>query len=109
VYNYGILTVEMENKNTQAFREIIILLLESSLILSFKEKEEFTSLLPMLDQGELMELFGLLVNSKKHVDDIVGNLVNKYPQVVRQLSSYQKNALRSIFKYERALLKTKLN
>jgi len=95
----------MENKDINAFREVIELLLENSLLLSFKEKKEFSQLLPMLNRDELMELFGLLVHAKKNVGNIIDELVSKYPQVVKELSSYQKNALKTIFKYERGLLK----
>ncbi|MCD6109484.1 hypothetical protein J7J83_01885 [bacterium] len=98
----------MENKDINAFREVIELLLENSLLLSFKEKKEFSQLLPMLNRDELMELFGLLVHAKKNVGNIIDELVSKYPQVVKELSSYQKNALKTIFKYERGLFKIKL-
>lgn len=97
----------MNNKNTNTdnnlehFREVVEMLINNSLLLSYKEKEDFVQLLPMLDKGELLELFGLLVNAKENTRDILHELVEKYPDVVKQLSDYQKTALKEIFSFER--------
>lgn len=101
----------MENKNTESvghFREVVEMLIKNSLLLSHKEKEDFIQLLPMLNKGELLELFGLLVNAKENTHDILTELVEKYPDVVKQLSHYQKKALKDIFSFERNVMKTKL-
>lgn len=101
----------MQNKNTEtllAFRDIVDVLIENSTLLSFDEKKEFKGLTPMLDMGELLELFRLLVNSKENSDKILNDLARMYPDVVRELDQHQVSTLKNLFKTERDVLKTNI-
>lgn len=101
----------MKNKNTEtllAFRDIVDVLIENSILLSFEEKGEFKGLTPMLDMGELLELFRLLVDSKDNSDRILNDLAKIYPDVVTELDQHQVATLKSLFKTERDVLKTNI-
>lgn len=101
----------MKNKNTEtvlAFREIVEVLIDNSTLLSFNEKKEFKQLTPMLDMGELLELFRLLVNSKENSDRILNDLAKAYPDVVKELDKHQVSVLKNLFKTERDVLKTNI-
>jgi len=101
----------MKNKNTEsrlAFREIIDVLIDNSILLSFNEKKEFKQLTPMLDMGELLELFRLLVNSKDNSDRILNDLARMYPDVVKDFDKDQILVLKRLFKTERNILKTNI-
>lgn len=101
----------MKNKNTEtllAFRDIVEVLIDNSMLLSFDEKTEFKGLTPMLDMGELLELFRLLVDSKDNSDKILNNLAKMYPDVVAELDQHQVATLKGLFKTERDVLKTEI-
>lgn len=101
----------MQNKNTEnllAFRDIVNVLIDNSLLLSFEEKQNFKDLTPMLNMGELMELFRLLVDSKEKSDSILNDLVQKYPDIAGEFDLYEEKSLKSVFKSERDVLKTNI-
>lgn len=101
----------MQNQNTETlleFRKIVEVLIDNSTLLSFNEKKEFKQLTPMLDMGELLELFRLLVNSKEKSDKILNDLAKVYPDVVKELDKHQVSTLKHLFKTERDVLKTNI-
>lgn len=91
-----------------AFRDIVNILIDNSLLLSFKEKQEFITLTPLLDLSELMELFRLLVGAKANTEDVIKNLARDYPSVLKDLDKFQVDTLKNVFKGERALFKESL-
>ncbi len=93
--------MEINLKQLLAFREIVVILIRNSLLLSMKEKEEFMSVIPNLGLGDLMEMFGLLVGSKRKVDDILKTLALEYPQVVKDLDKFQIEMIKKIYKAKR--------
>lgn len=93
--------METNNKQLLAFREIVTVLLQNSLLLSVKEKDEFLRLIPTLKLSDLMEMFGLLVGSKRNVDDILKTLALEYPKVVKDLDKFQIETLKKIYKAQR--------
>ncbi|MBA4336393.1 hypothetical protein C0416_01280 [bacterium] len=99
----------MQNKNTEntlVFRDIVNVLIDNSLLLSFEEKANFKNLTPMLDMSELLELFGLLAQSKENSDKILNDLAEEYPGIAEELEKYNTKTINSLFKTERNILKT---
>jgi len=99
----------MTNQDTeQTLRDIVKLLIDNSMLLSLKEKQDISALTPQLNRQELTELFQLLLGSKRRTDNIIDDLAAEYPQVVRDLEEYQLRTLQNVFKDERDILKISL-
>jgi hypothetical protein len=101
----------MQNKNTEnlsAFRDIVNVLIDNSLLLSFEEKANFKQLTPMLDMRELTELFRLLVDSKENSDKILNDLAEQYPEVAEELEKHNTKTIKNLFKAERNIFKTNI-
>jgi len=91
-----------------AFKDIVNVLIDNSLLLSFEEKTNFKNLTPMLDIGELTELFRMLVDSKGNSDKILNDLAKDYPEVIAELDKYHGSTIKNLFKTEREMLKTNI-
>lgn len=97
--------METNVKQLLAFREIITILIQNSLLLSIKEKEEFLSATLNMELNGLIEMFNLLVRSRRNVDDILIALAIEYPQVAKELDTFQKETIKNIYKAQRHALK----
>lgn len=99
----------MTNQDTeQTLRDIVKLLIDNSLLLALKEKQDIIALTPLLNRQELTELFQLLLGSKRRTANIVDDLAALYPEVVKDLEEYQLKTLQNVFKDERDILKISL-
>ncbi|MFC1647624.1 hypothetical protein ACFL10_01360 [Patescibacteria group bacterium] len=100
--------MQTDPKQTEALRDIVKLLIDNSLLLSLKEKQNITALTPLLNRQELTELFQLLLGSKRRTANIIDDLAAEYPEVVKDLEQYQLKTLQNVFKDERDILKISL-
>lgn len=98
--------MKTKEKNLLAFREVVELLIQNSLLLSFEEKKEFTTMTKVLGFGDLKELFRILVGSRKDVDRILATISRDFPRVEKKLNNFQRNLIKKIFKGEREFYKS---
>jgi cAMP phosphodiesterase len=90
----------------QTLREIVNILIDNSLLLTAEEKQNFMDLTPTLDVDELTELFNLLVDSKRNIEDILTEIAHNFGNAAKQLTKFHLSTVREIFKNEREVFKT---
>jgi hypothetical protein len=98
--------MKTEEKKLFAFREVVELLIQNSLLLSFEEKQEFTGMVKVLGFDDLKELFRILVGSRKDVDKILTTISRDFPEVEKKMNKFQRNIIKKIFKGERDFYKS---
>jgi len=91
-------------QKVQSLREIVDVLIQTSLLLSFQEKQEFLKETPALDFASLLELFNILTTSKRDVDEILNDIATSDPDIMNKLNNFQIQTLKSVFKEARTSL-----
>lgn len=97
----------MKTKQDKAktLREIVNILVDNSLLLKKDEKSNFIQLLPMLNFEELKQLFTLLVDSKKSMEDILHDIANYFENAAKRLTDFHRLTVKDIFQGDRAAFK----